>query len=72
MEVAEGFDQISEIEPYWMAAHARLKNEFAEKEKYHNRMTLLISRKIVVRIQFYVVSPIYKIFRRSYLLWRCV
>ena len=26
-----------------MAAHARLKNEFTEDEKYHNLMTLLIN-----------------------------
>ena len=26
---------------HWMAAHARLKNEFTEDEKYHNLMILL-------------------------------
>ena len=26
----------------WMAAHARLKNEFTEYEKYHNLMTVII------------------------------
>ena len=29
----------SDIYPHWMAAHARLKNEFTEGEKYHNLMT---------------------------------
>ena len=28
--------------PHWMAVHVRLKNEFAEDEKYHNFMTWLI------------------------------
>ena len=27
--------------PYWMAAHARLKNEFTDDEKYHNLMSWL-------------------------------
>ena len=32
----------SDIKPHWMTAHARLKNEFTEDEKYHNLMTWLI------------------------------
>ena len=30
--------------PHWMAAHARLKNEFKEDGKYHNLMRWLICR----------------------------
>ena len=41
MEVDEGSDQKSDIYPHWMAAHARLKNEFTEDEKYHNVMCML-------------------------------
>ena len=36
MEVDEGSDQNSDIQPHWMAAHVFLKNEFTEYEKYHN------------------------------------
>ena len=32
----------SDIFPHWMAAHARLKNEFTEDDKYHNLMSWLI------------------------------
>ena len=35
MEVDEESNQKSDIWPDWMAAHARLKNEFSEDEKYH-------------------------------------
>ena len=42
MEVDEGSDQKSDIWPHWMAAHARLKNELTEDEKYHNLMSCLI------------------------------
>ena len=38
MEVS---DQKSDILPHWMAAHACLKNEFTEDEKYHNLMSWL-------------------------------
>ena len=42
MEVDEGSDQkIRHLAP-WMSAHARLKNEFTEDEKYHNLMQWLI------------------------------
>ena len=41
MEVDEGSDQKSDIYPRLMAAHARLKNEFTEDEKYHNLMRWL-------------------------------
>ena len=37
MEV-DGEYQITDIQPHWMAAHARLKNEFTEDEQYHNLM----------------------------------
>ena len=42
MEVDKGFDQISDIQPFRMAAHARLNNEFTEDEKCHNPMSWLI------------------------------
>ena len=38
MEVDEESGQKSDIQPHWMAAHARLKNEFTEDEKYCNLM----------------------------------
>ena len=42
MEVDEGSNQNSDIQPHWMAAHACLKNEFMEDEWYHNLMSWLI------------------------------
>ena len=42
MEVGEGSDQKSDIQPHWMAADARLKNEFTEDEKCRNLMSWLI------------------------------
>ena len=42
MKVVEGSDQKSDIYPHWMAAHARLKNEFTQDEKYPNLMRCLI------------------------------
>ena len=42
MEVDKGPNQKSDIHPNWMAAHARLKNEFLEDEKCHNPMNWLI------------------------------
>ena len=42
MEVDERSDQKSDIYRHWMAAHACLKNEFTEDEKYHNLMTWFI------------------------------
>ena len=41
MEVDKGSDQKSDIQPHWMAGHARLKNEFTEDEKCHNLMRWL-------------------------------
>ena len=41
MEVDEGSDQKSDIKPHWIAAHAPLKNDFMEDEKYHNLMSWL-------------------------------
>ena len=41
MVVDEGSDQKSDMKPRWMAAHARLKNEFTEDEMYHNLMRWL-------------------------------
>ena len=41
METDEVSEQKSDISPHWMAAHARLKNEFTEDEKYHNLMRRL-------------------------------
>ena len=41
MEVDEGSDQNSDIQPHWMAAHVRFKNEFTEDEWYYNLMTWL-------------------------------
>ena len=42
MKVDKGSDQKSDILPNWMAAHACLKNEFTEDEKYYNLMSWLI------------------------------
>ena len=42
MEVDEGSDKKSDIYAHWMAAHARLNNEFTEDKKCHNLMTWLI------------------------------
>ena len=36
MEVYEGSDKKTDLRPQWMAAHACLKNEFTEDEKYDN------------------------------------
>ena len=44
MEVDGGSDWKSDILLHWMAAHARLKDEFTEDEKYHNLMTWLSSK----------------------------
>ena len=41
MKVDEGSDQKSDIQRHWMAALARLKNEFTEDKKYHKHMTWL-------------------------------
>ena len=41
MEVDEESDQKSNFYPHWLAAHAHLKNEFMEDEKYHILMTWL-------------------------------
>ena len=43
MEVDEGSDKKSDIYSHWMAAHARLKNEFMEDEKCQNLMSWLNS-----------------------------
>ena len=43
MEVDERSNHKSDIQPHWMVAHARLKNEFTEDEKYHNLPIWLIS-----------------------------
>ena len=39
MEVDERSDKKSDTYRQWMSAHARLKNEFMEDEKYHNLVT---------------------------------
>ena len=41
MEVDEGSNQNSDIDPHWMAAHVCLKNEFKKDEKSHNLMSWL-------------------------------
>ena len=41
MEVDEGSERNSDIQPQWMTAYARLKNAFTEDEKYHNLMRWL-------------------------------
>ena len=46
MEVDEGSDQKSDILSHWMAAHACLKNDFMEDEKYHNLMRWLYYHRI--------------------------
>ena len=38
MEIDEESDQKSDVYPYWMAAHACLKNGLTEDEKCHNLM----------------------------------
>ena len=43
MEVDEGSDQISDVYPQWIAAHACLKIKFTEGNKCHNLMSRLIS-----------------------------
>ena len=42
MEEDKRSNQKSDIYLHWMAAHARLKNEFTEDEKCHNLMSWLI------------------------------
>ena len=42
VEVNEGSDQKSDIKSHWIAAHARLKNEFTEDERCRNLMSRLI------------------------------
>ena len=39
MEVDEGPDEKSDIQPHWTAARARLNNVFTEEEKCHNLMS---------------------------------
>ena len=41
MDVDKGFDQKSDVKPQWMAAHACLKIEFTEGDKYHYLMSRL-------------------------------
>ena len=41
MEVDEGSDQKSDIQPHWMVAHACLNTEFTEDEKSHKLMSRL-------------------------------
>ena len=55
MEVDEGFDQKSDIKPHWKVAHARLKNEFTEGEKYHNLMRWLNAVQFVREKAYNVV-----------------
>ena len=50
MEVDEGSDQTSDVWPQWIAAHACLKNEFTEGDKYHNLMSRLIYGTIASHI----------------------
>ena len=40
-------DQISDIQPHWMAAQKQLKNEFTEDKKYHNLMN-----RLKINVQF--------------------
>ena len=41
MEVDEGSNQNSDIDPHSMTAHVCLKNEFKKDEKSHNLMSWL-------------------------------
>ena len=43
MEVDKESDKKSDILPHWMVAHALLKKEITEAEKYHNLLTWLKS-----------------------------
>ena len=43
MEIDEGSNQNSDVQPHWMAVHACLKNEFMEDKKCHKLMSWLIS-----------------------------
>ena len=43
-----------EFLPHWMAAHARLKNEFTEDEKYHNLMRWL---KYFLNMRLEIIVP---------------
>ena len=62
MEVDKGYDQTSDIHPHWMAAHARLKNESTEDEKYHNLMSWLNCTFISVnKVHFMLVCIMYTV-----------
>ena len=52
MEVDKGSNQKSDILPHWMAAHARLKNEFKEDEKCHYLISWLnyCYKVLVIRV----------------------
>ena len=43
MDVNERSDKKSDIQSHWMAAHARLKNEFTVDEKCHNLIGSTVS-----------------------------
>ena len=43
MEVGEGSNQKSDVQPQWIAPHACLKIEFTEGDKCHNLMSWLNS-----------------------------
>ena len=58
MGVDEGSDQNSDIYRHWMAAHAHLKNEFMEDEKYHNLMTWL-KLIILLKLRFILLNANY-------------
>ena len=53
---SNGSDQKSDIYPHWRAAHARLKNEFTEDEKYHNR-TRWLNDHVFFLFQFFFLYP---------------
>ena len=57
IEVDEASDQKSDIWSRWMAAHARLKNEFTEGEKCHNLVSWLSCSFHTNSIQIWATSP---------------
>ena len=56
MEVDEGSNQRSDIQPHWMAAHLHLKNEFMEDKKYHNYMSWLFQMRSVKLSTYLAIS----------------
>ena len=69
MEVDKRADQNSGIYPHQKVAHARLKNEFTEHEKYHNLMSWLKWSMVLMEYKNDTVqsSLLYKLWYNTYL-----